>query len=93
MRKKDNKEVTMEGIEKIITNSHESLARMVANGFSEQERKLTEKIEDVEVRLGQKINGLGNRIDTLVDEKVLRTEHKKLSDRVSRLEIAGGLVK
>lgn len=82
----------MENIATLITESQESLARMVANGFSEQERRITDtligKIEGVETRLGQQINGLSSRIDTLVDDKVSRSDHKLLADRVSRLEIA-----
>ena len=84
--------------------SLEKLATMVANGFSGQEKKLTEKIDGVErkltdkidgveTRLGQQINGLGNRIDTLVDGKVSWADQNRLAGRVSRLEIATHLKK
>ena len=77
----------------------DKLAIMVARGFSGQdekidgvEKRLTEKIDGVEKRLGQQIAGTNNRIDKLVDDKVSWTDHKRLADRVSRLEMtaAGG---
>lgn len=74
--------MTIEGIAKLITDSNESLAQSVAHGFAEQ----AEQVESVETRLGQQINGLGNRIDALVDQKVSWDAHTRLADRVSRLE-------
>ena len=88
----DSQKLTVKRLDKRISQSYEGLAHMVANGFIEQEKKitekLTEKIEGVEARLGQQINGLGNRIDKLVDDKVAWTDHNRLADRVSRLEMA-----
>ncbi len=90
MKKNSHKKVTMENITTLITESHESLARMVANGFKEQEKVLSTKIESeiqgIEQRLGAQILGTNNRIDALVDQKVSWDTHTRLADRVSRLE-------
>lgn len=92
MKKGKQRKVTLEGISKLITGSHESLARSVAKGFEEQEKKLGAKIESevqgVEQRLGAQIQGTNNRIDALVDQKVSWGAHTRLADKVSRLEIA-----
>ncbi len=68
----------------------EKLATMVANGFSEQEKVLTAKLESeiqgIEQRIGAQILGTNNRIDALVDQKVSWDAHTRLADRVSRLE-------
>lgn len=84
----------MEGIAKLVTDSHASLARSVAEGFGGVDKRF----ESMDKQLGelgtkfdglrQQVEGTNNRIDKLVDDKVSWTDHKRLSDRVSRLEIA-----
>ncbi|GEM_PF-2943865 len=112
MKKGSTKEITMEGVaklvvnsqkvtierlEKSITHSHENLARMVANGFSEQEKTLIAKIESeiqgIEQRLGAQILGTNNRIDALTDTKVSWDAHTPLAGRVTRLENSARLPK
>ena len=76
--------------------STDDLAIMIAKGFSEVDRKfdgvdkkfdsVDKKFENLENKLTQKIDGLGNRIDHLADSKVSWNGHKKLEDRVVRLE-------
>lgn len=56
----------------------ESLAGMVANGFAEQEKKLTGKIEGVESRLGEEIKGL----ETNLTEKINGVE-TRLSQQIT----------
>ena len=75
----------------------DKLAIMVANGFSGQEkkltekidgveRKLTEKIDGVEARLSQQINGINNRIDDLALNRATRDELLLLDKRMIRVE-------
>jgi tetrahydromethanopterin S-methyltransferase subunit G len=57
--------------------------------FEEVDKKfnlVVGKFSGLEERLGQKIGGLSNRIDNLVDNKVPLETHKRLEDRVTRLE-------
>ena len=90
MKKEANKKVTMKNIATLINESHEGLARMVANSFKDQEKVLSIKIESeiqgIEQRLGAQILGTNNRIDALVDQKVWWDTHTRLADRVTRLE-------
>ncbi len=88
-----SQKVTIERLEKRIVHSHESLARMVADGFSEQENVLTAKLESeiqgIEQRIGAQIIGTNNRIDALTDQKVSWDAHTRLAGRVTRLENSG----
>src|SRR3989338_4275737 len=90
MKKKSNKKVTLESVSQLVTKSREDLARMVANGFKEQERVLDAKIElevqGIEQRLGAQILGINNRFDALADQKVTWDAHTRLAARVTRLE-------
>jgi len=90
MKKRSNKQVTLEEVSRLITKSHEDLARTVASGFSEQEKVFSAKIESevqgVEQRLGAQIFGINNRFDALADQKVTWDAHTRLAARVTRLE-------
>ena len=62
----------------------DDLAVMIVSGFD----RVDKRIDTVEAHLSQKINGLSGRIDHLVDQKVSLEEHRRLVDRVTRLETA-----
>jgi len=86
----DSQKLTVKRVDKRISQSGEVLARIVASGFSAQEKALSMKIEyeiqGIEQRLGAQILGTNNRIDALVAGKVSWDAHTRLAGRVTRLE-------
>ena len=72
----------MESIANLITDSHESLARSVAEGFAGVDKRL----DDMEARLSQQISGINNRIDDLALNRATRDELLLLDKRMIRVE-------
>jgi len=72
----------MEGIANLITDSHESLARSVAEGFAGVDKRF----DDMETRLSQQISGINNRIDDLALNRATRDELLLLDKRMIRVE-------
>ena len=72
----------MEGIANLITDSHESLARSVAEGFA----GVANRFDDMETRLSQQISGINNRIDDLALNRATRDELLLLDKRMIRVE-------
>ena len=72
----------MESIANLITDSHESLARSVAEGFAGVDKRF----DDMETRLSQQISGINNRIDDLALNRATRDELLLLDKRMIRVE-------
>lgn len=96
--KKTKKKITTDGIARLITDSHESLARSVAQGFAGVDKRfesletgLNKKIDNVEARLSQQITGINNRIDDLALNRATREEFFVLDKRVERIETKLGI--
>jgi len=49
-------------------------------------KQLDIKIDGVELRLGNQISGMDNRLDNIAANKVSFSEHKKLETRVTHIE-------
>jgi hypothetical protein len=75
MKKQNKPRVTLESIDRKIDEMGTSLAEAIQWSYN----KLDQKID---FRFGQ----LESRIDHLAEDKVSRDEHKKLVDRVSKVE-------
>ena len=98
MKSPKKKPVTLDRVAGLITETHESLARSIAEGFrgvdkrfEEMETKLGGRIDSVEAKLGQQIQGLANRIDDLALNRATRDELLVLDKRVARIETKLGL--
>lgn len=67
----------------------ESLAGMVANGFAEQEKKLTGKIDDVESGLMVQISGVETRLTEKIDgvETRLSRQITGINNRIDDLAL------
>ena len=91
----------MESVARLITDSHESLARSVAVGFAGVDKRFDEvdkrfeaidtRFDGLEKRIGQQIQGLGNRIDDLALNRATREELLVLNKRVVRIETKLGI--
>jgi TolA-binding protein len=78
----------------------DSLAVMMAGGFSDLENRLGSKIDHIDQRLSKlidgldertdklegKIDGINNRIDDLALNRATRDESKQLNARLTRIE-------
>ncbi len=92
MRKKVTKkeEVTNKDLGRMITTLGGTLDLRITkleSYLKEGFNSLDNKIEHVDVRLGNQIEGLGRRIDDLADNKVSRITYKELEHRVLVLEL------
>lgn len=92
----DSQELTVKRLDKRITESYESLARSVAQGFAGVDKRFDEvdkkfaavdkKFEGLETRLSQQISGINNRIDDLALNRATRDQLLVLDKRVLRVE-------
>lgn len=90
----DSQKLTVKRLDKRITESYESLARSVAEGFRGVDKRfesVDKRFDEVEGKLGQQIQGLGNRIDDLALNRATREEFLVLDKRVGRIETQLGL--
>ena len=73
----------------------ERLAASTAKGFTHMEKQFDEKLDlkilKLEERLGNRFDGVNNRIDELALNRATRDEMKILSIRVDRLELRTGI--
>ncbi len=67
----------------------ETLAGMVAKGFSAQEKKLTDKIDGVESRLTERIDGVESRLTERIDgvESRLSQQITGINNRIDDLAL------
>ncbi len=97
MKNVSRKPITMKTIANLITDSHESLARSIAEGFRGVDKRFEEvdkRFEAVDKRfdgIGQQIQGLANRIDDLALNRATRDELIVLDKRVARIETKLGI--
>ncbi len=82
-----SQKITIKRLDKRITESYESLARSVAEGF----KGVDKRFEELEGRFNQQIQGLGNRIDDLAFNRATREDLLVLDKRVGRIETKLGL--
>jgi hypothetical protein len=80
----------MERIARLITESHEGLARSIAEGFSGVDKRF-EAVDKRFDGVGQQIQGLAGRIDDLALNRATRDELLVLDKRVARIETKLGI--
>ena len=99
MKNKKGKKVSTEELAIMIAEGFEGVDKKFESAdqkFDSMDKKfdsIDKKFEVLESKLSQKIDGLGNRIDHLVGSKVSWDAHKRLEDRVVRLEDTVGVKK
>ncbi len=94
MKKKGStkKDVSNEDLARMVAGGFDRMEKRfetMENRFEDVENHLETmgtKIDDVESRLGSKINGLHNRIDDLALNRATRDEVHILSTRMTRVE-------
>lgn len=78
---------------KIKNVSIDDLAIMVSNGFSNLSNEINTKIDNLDEKLTNRMQGLERRIDDLVFNRASRDEIKMLNLRVTRIEKKIGTTK